>query len=667
MQDEQHYSLLDAVPLGVFVIDAKYKVLFWNTTLEEWTSKSRQQVVGLNLGTLYPHLLEGRYTSRLHGIFQGGPPTIFSSQLHRYIIPVALDSGKFRVQHTTVTAVATEQTEQPYHAMFSIQDVTDLTQRIQDYREMRDEAVNEIRIRKETESALKVSESRYRALSELITDFAFSLNRQEDGTYVREWVTDAFSFVTGYQHDEFTNLADWTQMIYPDDLPSVERMFRTLLAAWADDQLEHRILTKDGKVRYVQTHLRPVVDDTTHRVTKIYGAVQDITRRKLAEHRLRASELRFRQIAENIDIVIYIYDRAKHEVVYTNTAYERVTGQTRRRIYSNPQAFTAIIHPDDQEDVEAAYRTRNANNERMDISFRILRPQNQEMRWIRERTFPIDNGDGDTNPRHIGLLEDITAQKEASEREFAFALEREQVQLLANFISDATHEFRTPLSVINSSIYLLNKMQDEARREHYTTLIQEQVSAISELVDVLVLMIGLDRQPEGESEQVDINNVFKMIVDQFVVRLRESRHITTTHFYGAPLHVYGHPSHLWQALVAIVDNAIRYTPEAGRITLRSARVDNYAVLEVEDTGDGIKDEDLPRIFDRFYRVDTAHSTRGFGLGLPIAKKVIERHHGQIEVNTRVGQGSLFRVRLPLAENGKPTSTSEMENHFSSTE
>ncbi|MEO0564912.1 MAG: sensor histidine kinase, partial [Chloroflexota bacterium] len=133
----------------------------------------------------------------------------------------------------------------------------------------------------------------------------------------------------------------------------------------------------------------------------------------------------------------------------------------------------------------------------------------------------------------------------------------------------------------------------------------------------------------------------------YVVRLRDTRHITSTDFYGAPLVVRGNPSQLWQALVALMENAIRYTPEAGRIVLRSRHQADHAILEVEDDGIGIAEEDLARIFDRFYRVDSAHSTPGFGLGLSIAKKVIEAHKGQISVQSDVGEGSLFRITLPL--------------------
>jgi signal transduction histidine kinase len=102
---------------------------------------------------------------------------------------------------------------------------------------------------------------------------------------------------------------------------------------------------------------------------------------------------------------------------------------------------------------------------------------------------------------------------------------------------------------------------------------------------------------------------------------------------------------LYQAIASILENAIRYTPPGGTITLRTYQQDSQIILEIQDTGTGIDDKTLPHIFERFYRADLAHSTSGFGLGLPIAQKIIERHNGQIEVKTKPGRGSTFRIVL----------------------
>ena len=118
-----------------------------------------------------------------------------------------------------------------------------------------------------------------------------------------------------------------------------------------------------------------------------------------------------------------------------------------------------------------------------------------------------------------------------------------------------------------------------------------------------------------------------------------------------PVWVCGDYDYLKEAILRVFQNAIRYTPAGGAITVRVAQIDNRAVIEISDTGRGIGDKDLPHIFERFYRSDDVASIQGFGLGLPIAQAVVELHGGRIEVESRAGQGSTFRLLLPVTPAG----------------
>jgi signal transduction histidine kinase/CheY-like chemotaxis protein len=141
------FSLLNQVPLGICVLDADYQVVFWNRCLEEWTTKSHTCIEGHPIGEFFPNFNQSLYINRLTPIFAGGPPTFFSSQLHQHIIPAVFSDGKKRVQHTMVTAIPAEE-EGSFYAMLSIQDVTDLTFQVQEYRQMRDQAIAEAKERK---------------------------------------------------------------------------------------------------------------------------------------------------------------------------------------------------------------------------------------------------------------------------------------------------------------------------------------------------------------------------------------------------------------------------------------------------------------------------------------------------------------------------------------
>lgn len=147
------FSILDQVPVGLCVLRRDFCVLYWNRCLEDWTGIPRGGIVGGNLLDHFPHLGAPKYAERFRTIFEGGPPAIFSSQLHNYLIPAPLNQGSMRIQHTTVTSVPSCDHSDVY-ALFAIQDVTDLTHRIQGYRTMRDQAFEEIKERKKAEDAL---------------------------------------------------------------------------------------------------------------------------------------------------------------------------------------------------------------------------------------------------------------------------------------------------------------------------------------------------------------------------------------------------------------------------------------------------------------------------------------------------------------------------------
>ncbi len=128
------FSILNHVPIGMFLLRNDYTIVFWNRCLEDWTGTDAKDIVGKNLGDEYPHFNQLSYQSRLGIVFDGGPPAIFSSQLHGSILPAPLPDGKLRIQHTTVIAVPADDGKNNY-ALFSVEDVTDLSRKITAIRE----------------------------------------------------------------------------------------------------------------------------------------------------------------------------------------------------------------------------------------------------------------------------------------------------------------------------------------------------------------------------------------------------------------------------------------------------------------------------------------------------------------------------------------------------
>jgi PAS domain S-box-containing protein len=158
------FRLFDDMPIGVCVLRRDYTVVYWNYTLEDWTGIISESIVGKELMEFFPKFDKYSYSILIDEIFNGGPPAIFSSQLHKSIFPSKTHDGELRVQNTTVKAIPGD-SDDDYYALFAIEDVTGLTRRIKDYKTMRDQALEEVENRIKIEIKLRQSEQELRELN----------------------------------------------------------------------------------------------------------------------------------------------------------------------------------------------------------------------------------------------------------------------------------------------------------------------------------------------------------------------------------------------------------------------------------------------------------------------------------------------------------------------
>ena len=227
-------------------------------------------------------------------------------------------------------------------------------------------------------------------------------------------------------------------------------------------------------------------------------------------------------------------------------------------------------------------------------------------------------------------------------------LDHERKSILANFIRDTSHEFSNPLSVIKNDLYLIRHASDPDRQNQLFVHISGQTYHIEKLVKGLLTMSSLDSGVDLECDVLNLHDILNTVRSTFLDTPAAREHTLVFEPDSEPPPVCADEHYLLQALHCLVENAILYTPAGGTITLRTATVPEWAIVEVQDTGVGIAPEHLPHLFERFFRVDQARVERGAGLGLAIAQAIVTLHEGSIEVESTLNVGSTFRIRLPIA-------------------
>lgn len=217
-----------------------------------------------------------------------------------------------------------------------------------------------------------------------------------------------------------------------------------------------------------------------------------------------------------------------------------------------------------------------------------------------------------------------------------------------DFVANVSHELRTPLTVLRGYLETLAEAEDlpPRRRKSLFEIMEQQARRMERLLDELLMLARLEAEDQRpDPETVVVAEVLKEIRDDALLMSGDQHKIALV--ADSALGLRGIASELRSVFANLVSNAVQYTPAGGEIRIRWYRDGDQACYEVRDTGEGIEPKHLPRLTERFYRVDNSRSraTGGTGLGLAIVKHVLERHHGSLEIESQLGLGSIFRCRF----------------------
>jgi two-component system, OmpR family, sensor kinase len=227
-------------------------------------------------------------------------------------------------------------------------------------------------------------------------------------------------------------------------------------------------------------------------------------------------------------------------------------------------------------------------------------------------------------------------------------------QQASRFSADASHELRTPLTIIRGELESITRERAlPVRILKRIRSVLDEVERLSKITGALFAMSRLDGGDAIiENLKFDLAELTATTTDQMLL-LAQDKNISVDIAAGTAVWVRGDPARMKEVVVNLLSNAINYTPEGGKISVRVAKVQDRALLEIADNGIGIPAAALPHVFERFYRVDKARSRKhgGAGLGLSIVRSICEAHGGRIDIESAEGKGTLCRVLLPLPDEG----------------
>ena len=519
-------------------------------------------------------------------------------------------------------------------------------ERTAELRETNEQLQHEITERKQIEQILRESEKYFRSLIENLQEVIMVLNN--DGNI--QYESPSAQNVTKYSPKDRQGRSIF-ELVHPDDLPRLARQFEEMKASpGATIHSEWRGLWNDGLWHYVEGSARNLLHDPV--VAGIVANFRDITERKHAEEKLQSSERYFRALTQNALDVTMVIGR-DGIVKYATSSVEPPRGYKPEDVIDTNGFST--VYPEDLP------KAMNVYNELMQNPATLVRTEVRV--WHKDGSWRIVEAIARNlldDPIVEGIIvsyRDVTERRQAEEKlEELYRQEKDLRQQLememkrrVEFTRALAHELKTPLTpMLISSQVLASELKEEpllSLARNISRGASNLNSRIDELLDLAKGEIGM---LQLKIEPLDALQLLREVVE-YVAPVASSRGQSLIMKLpdSLPL-VRADKVRLRQIVLNLLNNALNYTPEGGRIILRAGQKDANLIVEVEDNGPGIAEEEQKHMFEPYHRMEVAgERLSGLGLGLTLCKTLVDLHGGQIWVKSREGEGSTFSFSLPL--------------------
>jgi two-component system, cell cycle sensor histidine kinase and response regulator CckA len=495
----------------------------------------------------------------------------------------------------------------------------------------------DITARKRAEDALQESEQRFRNMANTAPVMIWVTGPDKLFTFVNKTWLD---FTGRTIEQELGN--GWAAGVHPDDLQRSYEVFSSAFDARRTFQLECRLRRSDGEYRWILCSGIP--RSAPGGVFAGYiGSDIDITDLQ--------SEERFRQLAENIDQVFWMFDLGTQRLLYTSPAFEKVWGYNSAAIGQNQGILMESVHPDDRDRLSSLFP--KMRSEPVEASYRIVRPDGS-VRWIQARSFPICDPTG-APYRVAGIAEDVTAHRELEEQ----LRQTNKMEAVGRLAGGIAHDFNNLLTVINGyTDILLRKLDAKTQIRAELNEIRGAGQRAQELTSQL---LAFNRTQIRTTEVLSLRNVIEDMAKMLRPMIGEDIELVTV--YDAELgQVKADRTELTQIVLNLAANARDAMPTGGTLTFETRNIevdDSYSrnhprsqpgphvVLTVIDTGIGMNAKIQQHLFEPFFT--TKQVGKGTGLGLATVYGIVSRYGGWIDVKSKLGSGTTFEIYLPRVE------------------
>ncbi|WP_397333973.1 PAS domain S-box protein [Nostoc sp. FACHB-152] len=461
------------------------------------------------------------------------------------------------------------------------------------------------------------------------------------------YVNPAFERMTGYCADEV--IGQNFQLFQSADIEQSRlKDLSAAMQAGRNCTFIFRNYRKDGSLWWNELNISPVYDNDGT-LTHYIGIQTDITERKQTETALLVSQQRLQYLLSSSPAVIYTTKvNENFSAIFISDNVSIVTGHQPQDFTTESSFWVSHIHPEDVTYVLAEL-AKILQQENYSLEYRFLH-KDGTYRWVYDQGKLVKDEAG--NPVElVGYMADITERKQL-EQELRVALEKEKElnELKSRFVSMTSHEFRTPLSTILSSSELLEHYRYKWTEEKQLTHLHRIQAAVQRMNEMLNDVLVIGKAEAGKLEYKP--TAFDLV--KYCLHIVEEAHLNQNNkclisfksqFPSIPCCM--DERLLSHILSNLLLNAIKYSPEGSTVNFKLACEDEQAILEIQDRGIGIPVEDLPHLFESFYRARNVGNIVGTGLGLAIVKKCVYLHKGKISVTSELGVGTTFTIILPL--------------------